>query len=236
MSQLPIFVDPYDGGFHAENPPKTFQDASTVCIRPCLSKGVHPRVFQTWENLMTPMNQRFIRMTPVDMEVGEAYSQCIAQILEHPDLSKWKFILTLEHDNCPPPDGLLKLLAAMEEYPELSAIGGLYHTKGFGGQPMIYGNPKDTVFNFQPLPAVPDALVECNGLGMGFTLFRMDLFRDEQIERPWFRTVQEVGPEGAKAYTQDLWFFEKARRAGHRFACHCGVRVGHYDYNTNEMW
>ena len=45
-------------------------------------------------------------MFAVGMEVGEAYSQAIEAILAHPDLSKFKYILTMEHDNIPPPDGL----------------------------------------------------------------------------------------------------------------------------------
>jgi hypothetical protein len=33
------------------------------------------------------------------MEVGDAYSQAIQQVLDHPYLSTHKFILTIEHDN-----------------------------------------------------------------------------------------------------------------------------------------
>jgi hypothetical protein len=71
---------------------------------------------------------------------------------------------------------------------------------------------------------------------MGFNLFKMDLFRDEKIPRPWFKTLQEYGPEGARAMTQDLYFFENARNAGHRVACDTRVRVGHFDINTDIVW
>jgi hypothetical protein len=39
------------------------------------------------------------------MEVGDAYSQAIQQVLDHPQLSTHRFILTLEHDNIPPETG-----------------------------------------------------------------------------------------------------------------------------------
>jgi hypothetical protein len=47
------------------------------------------------------------------MEVGEAYSQAFQSVLDNPELSKWEFILTIEHDNCPPADGAIKLVEAM---------------------------------------------------------------------------------------------------------------------------
>lgn len=242
MANPQIIIDPYDAGVHnngesAERVKREglYKDQSTICLRPTRGK-IHARVVQTWENLAAPMNQKFLRFTPIGFEVGVAYSNAIEQILTTPGLAEFQYILTLEEDNMPPPDGLLKLLAAMEQLPEIAAMGGLYWTKGEQGQPMIYGNPAETPFNFRPQPPVPDEIVECNGLGMGFTLFRMDLFRDERIERPWFETVQRYDAAGAACYTQDLWFFERARKYGHRFACHCGVRVGHYDEDNDIVW
>lgn len=238
-----IIIDPFDGGFHNNGDSAQrvkdkglYQDQSTICLIP--TRGViSARVVQSWWNLMAPMNQRFIRMFVVKMEVGSAYSTAIEQILNTPGLSDFRYILTLEEDNIPPPDGLLRLIERMNEHPEYSAIGGLYWTKGAEGQPMIYGNPAEMPFNFRPQPPVPNELVECNGLGMGFTLFRTDVFKDERIPRPWFETIQRYHPtEGSAAYTQDLYFFENAKKFGHRFACDCGVLVGHYDYENDIVW
>ena len=41
--------------------------------------------------------------------------------------------------------------------------------------------------------------------------------------------VQEWTPSGARAFTQDLWFFEQAGAVGLKFACDTRVKVGHYD-------
>lgn len=211
---------------------KQYRDLSTICIVP--TRGVIPaRVVENWMGLMTPMNNAFFRMFVSGMEVGDAYNSAIDIILAHEQLSKFKYVLTLEEDNLPPPDGLLKLYESIDEY---QAVGGLYWTKGEGGQPMIYGDPKG-VLTFQPQLVQADTVQECNGLGMGFTLFDLDLFRDGKIEKPWFKTVQEYDPAtGVQSGTQDLFFFAKARKAGYRVASDNRVKVGHFDPQTGIVW
>lgn len=212
---------------------KSYQDLSTIII--CPTRGVIPaRVVTSWMGLMRPMNQKVIGpMFASGMEVGEAYNAMIEGIVNNPDLASFKYILTVEEDNAPPADGLLKLYENMDKY---DVIGGLYWTKGEGGQPMIYGNPAEMPRNFIPQVPVGD-IQPANGLGMGFNLFKMDIFKNPKLEKPWFKTVQEVVPgAGAKAYTQDLYFYENASRLGYKFACDNRVRVGHYDYANDFMW
>jgi hypothetical protein len=184
--------------------------------------------------MMTPMNGKFFRIVQSGKEVGIAYSEAIEMILANPELSKWKYILTLEEDNIVPVDGLLKLIEAIEggvDGKKYDAVGGLYYTKGYGGMPMIYGKPSEMPRNFIPQLPIPEAIVPCNGLGMGFTLFRTEMFKDERIKRPLFQTVQSYTPGvGASAFTQDLEFFHKACDYGYKFACDCRTLVGHYDY------
>lgn len=211
---------------------KQYRDLSTVCVVP--TRGlIAARVVESWMGLMTPMNNAFFRVFVSGQEVGDAYNAAIEMVLAHPQLSQFKYLLTLEEDNIPPPDGLLKLYESIDDY---AAVGGLYWTKGEMGQPMIYGNP-DEILSFQPQVPIPDTVQECHGLGMGFTLFRMDLFRDENIPKPWFKTVQEWSPDkGGSAGTQDLHFFANARRAGYRVASDNRVKVGHYDVNDDFIW
>ena len=160
--------------------------------------------------------------------MGDAYSQAIENILNTPDLKDWEYILTIEHDNCPPVDGVVKLVERMEEHPEFACIGGLYFTKGDGGVAQIWGDVKDPVVNYRPQnPDLNGGLVECYGTGMGFNLWRMKMFKDERIKKPWFRTLN--GKDGTGVGTQDLVFWGEARKYGYRCAIDCSVKVGHYD-------
>jgi hypothetical protein len=169
------------------------------------------------------------------MEVGEAFSQAISEILAHPELSQWEYILTIEHDNIPPADGIIRLIKSMEAHPEYSCIGGLYWTKGEEGCPQIWGDPKDAVMNFRPQPPDPNGgLVECCGTGMGFNLWRMEMFKDEKLRKPWFKTL--TGIEGQGVGTQDLYFWGDARKHGYRCAIDCSVKVGHYDDKNDITW
>ena len=214
-----------------------YQDLSTVII--CPTRGVIPaRVVESWMNLMRPMNNKvYGPIFIAGAEVGAAYETAVELVVANPELSKWKYMLTIEEDNIPPADGLLKLYESICQCKKLcgehyGAVGGLYWTKGEAGQPMIYGNPKG-LLSFEPQIPLPDKVQEANGLGMGFTLFRLDLFKDDAIERPWFRSVQAVN-EGQG--TQDLYFFNKMRKAGYRLASDNRVRVGHYSLEDDRVW
>ena len=215
---------------------KSYQNLSTVIISPIVG-DLHPTVVQSWMGLIRPMNQMVIG--PIFMqgfEVGEAYNNAIKMILENPQLSSFKYMLTMEHDNLPPPDGLLKLYESIEEY---DVVGGLYWTKGEGGQPMIYGNPKVLPKNFIPQMPIPGTVMEANGLGQGFNLFKTDIFRKMGSEYygKWFKTLQEYDPmTGTKVYTQDLYFYEQGAKFGFKYACDCNVKVGHLDKTTGIVW
>jgi hypothetical protein len=167
------------------------------------------------------------------MEVGDAYSKAIEQVLSNPVLSSAQYILTIEHDNTAPQDGVLALIRQMELHPEFDAISGLYWTKGPLGVPQIWGDPKDCVgVNFRPQPP-RGGVQECNGIGMGFALWRMDLFKDVRLRRPWFRTTQSMQEGG---FTQDLYAWTDFKKHGHRCAVDNDVKCGHYDSKEDILW
>jgi hypothetical protein len=211
---------------------KVYRNLSTVCVVP--SRGSVPiRCVDAWMGLQTPMNQPFVRMMLEGFEVGEAYERAIDLILEHEVLKTFKYLLTLEEDNLPPPDGLLRLYESIDEY---AVVAGLYWTKGEGGMPMIYGDPKG-ILAFNPQVPKPNVVQECNGVGMGFTLFDMRLFTDGKIGRPFFKTVSGLQADGTYGMaTQDLFFMGNARRAGYRVASDNRVRVGHLDPADGRVW
>lgn len=232
----PQIVAAYDAGNHNKHVGLTvkrleksaaYKDLSTIVIIPAL--GMLPtKVAASLMNLYSPPNQKRVVLWALGQEVGEAYSNTIQMVLDNPELSTYKYVLTVEHDNIPPPDGQVNLLARMAAHPEYSAIGGLYFTKGPGGQPQIWGNPAEPL-NFKPQPPRQDGgLIECIGTGMGFTMFRMEMFKDKKLRRPWFKSTASQA-EGLT--TQDLYFWNDAFKHGHKAAIDCSVRVGHLDYD-----
>jgi hypothetical protein len=209
-----------------------YKDLSCVAVLPNL--GTLPiKVHSALKALYGMPNAKQTWLYPTAMEVGAAYTQAIEIILQQ--LPDWKYLLCVEHDNIPPPDGMVRLLKQMDAHPEFAAIGGLYFTKGEGGCAQIWGDPKDPTLNFRPqLPDPNGGLVECCGTGMGFTAFRMEMFKDPRLRRPWFVTGD--GTQGVGVYTQDLYAWTDFRKHGYRCAIDCSIKVGHYDSAADYCW
>jgi hypothetical protein len=219
----------------------TYKDTSTIVV--CPTRGmVHHRVVQSWQGLIAPMNQKKAFLFASGEEVGRAYDGLIAGILADPQMSTWKYLLTVEDDNILPADAHVRLLESIEAGP-FDAVGALYWTKGDLNMPMAYGDPAEYqrtgVLDFRPrdVRACLEAgrVMEVNGVAMGCTLYRMDLFR--ALPAPWFVTVADVVPDkGPQCFTQDLYFCERAKRAGKRFAVDMRVRVGHLDVLSGVVY
>jgi hypothetical protein len=232
MSAKPQLTMYEGGGFHntdlAKAHSRILADGSwkkqrVVVVIPA-ADSVPTLTYLAHRNIGFPPNQQNVWIAAEGMEVGEAYSQAITGILANPELGQWEYLLTIEHDNLPPPDGVLRLIKQMEAHPEFACIGGLYWTKGYGGVPQIWGDPRDPVLNFRPQPPDPNGgLVECCGTGMGFNLWRLAMFKDDRLRKPWFKT--------GEGHTQDLWFWSDARKYGYRCTIDCSVKVGHLDYS-----
>lgn len=239
MSEFHVPVP--DAGYHNNNMNSSverlekmgiYKNLSTIIVCPTLG-NIPAQVVYSWMHLMHPVNQSITGpLFIIGKEVGEAYNQVIEQILSDPYLAQFQYVLTLEDDNIPPVDGLLKLYENMGEY---DVVGGLYWTKGENGVPTMLGDPKDYNKNYKVQLPIEGKVVEVNGLGMGFTLFKLDIFR--KIDYPWFKTTAEFNPEvGKVCSTQDVYFFDKAKEKGYKFAVDCRVKVGHIDRKTSIVW
>jgi hypothetical protein len=58
------------------------------------------------------------------------------------------------------------------------------------------------------------------------------MFKDARLKKPWFRTL--AGKDGYG--TQDLVFWQDARKYGYRCAVDCSCLVGHLDPSTGIVW
>ena len=211
----------------------SYKDLSTIIIVP--TRGmVHAKWVQAFSALMKPMNQKSIVMWMVGMEVSVAYNSAISAILANDDLKNWKYVLSIEDDVLPPPDGLLKLYENIENY---DVVGGIYWLKGEEhSQPMIYGNPDVHPKNYIPQIPIPDTIQRCNGMGQGFHLYRMSCFT--RMKGPiWFKTLQDFSYQtGSQCMTQDLYFYQEGSKLGFKYACDTRVRCGHYSIEADIVW
>lgn len=235
-------------------PGATYKDSSTVIVIPTRideyeKNGkkipiplIPEKVVSCWQALIAPMNQKRAMLFSSGHEVGQAYNALVAQILAHPELSKWKYMMTLEDDNLPPPDAHIRLLESIA-WGDYDAISGLYFTKGDQNMPMAYGDPEEYkrtgALDFRPRD-VREALaagqiMPVNGIAMGCALWKMSLFRE--IPPPWFVTLNDLVPgQGIVGMTQDLEFCAKSVRAGKRFAVDLRVKVGHLDVGSGVVY
>lgn len=212
----------------------SYRERSVVMVMPSI-KPVRPEVAFSWMSVMTPANHRVFRISVRNADVDDAYNLAVRDVLDDPNLSKFAFLATFEADNIVPADGLLQLFVDIEEA-QVDGISGIYHTKGPGGVPQCWGNPADVPRNWRPFMPKPDAVTLCNGIGMGFSVYRMDLFR--RVSFPWFKTEQRYTNNLAHETirTQDMYFCDKAaREVGAKFAVSTRVKVGHID-DDGVVW
>jgi hypothetical protein len=206
---------------------KMYRDLSTIII--CPTRGLFPtRVVQSWMKLIRPMNQ--VVAGPIfaeSMQVDEAYNALITYILGNNYLKNFKYILTIEEDNLPPSDGLIKLYENIDKY---DVVGGLYWSKSDNAFPMMFGDPNLGPNHSAPQVPKVDEVINVNALGMGFNLFKLDMFKN--IEGPWFKTVEQED----NMMTQDFYFYRKAAESGYKFACDCRVLVGHLDSKNDKVY
>jgi hypothetical protein len=232
-STVGMHNDDLDQAIQQVEKSKMYEDLSTIII--CPTRGMFPtRVVQSWMRMLKPMNQ--VVAGPIfaeSMKVDDAYNALISYILKNPYLSKFKYVLTIEEDNLPPADGLLKLYESMDKY---DVVGGLYWSKTEDNSfPMLFGDPSSDTFDSKPLVPKPGEVQPAQALGMGFNLFKLDMFR--QLEEPWFKTVQESDPlYGVSNLTQDFYFYRKAYEKGFKFACDNRVLVGHLDSKKDIVY
>jgi len=234
-------------------PGTTYKDNSTVIVIPTRGKYknaegkeieglIASKVVSAWQGLISPMNQKRALLFASGHEVGQAYDAMIRMILDHPELKNWKYLMTLEDDNLPPPDAHIRLLESIE-WGGYDAISALYFTKGEVNMPMAYGDPEEYkrtgVIDFRPRD-VREALaagqiMPVNGIACGCALWRMSIFRE--VPPPWYVTMNDLIPgKGVVGMTQDLACCQKMVLAGKRLAVDMRVKVGHLDIGTGVIY
>lgn len=205
-----------------------------------IQMGLHPWVVESQKRMIKPMNVPIYDMTLSGHEVGEAYCAAIDQLLTNDGLKGFNYVLFCEDDILIPyiPDSFGPMIELFKHLETFDVASGLYWTKGEPSLPLIYGDGNID----SPVPFSVNTnwkqgdVVEVNGCGMGFALMKRSIFEDPRLEKPFFKSVNEMQGTVAKGYTQDLYFYEKIKKLGYRICVDTGIRVGHLDVTTDKVY
>lgn len=156
--------------------------------------------------------------SPLGYAVAEARNLVVRKFLQGD--AEWLFFI--DHDVLPSPNTFIWLDEHMRKakYP---VIGGLYYTKGYPAEPLIYRGSGTGPYRGFKLGDV----VKCDGLGMGFTLIHRDMLQyiaeksprirlpDRTEVRKVFDTPRqtwcdpETGQWVRQVGTEDLYFLKR---------------------------
>lgn len=159
-------------------------------------------------------------------EVGEARCKLVDRALSRDPRAP--YLLFLGDDMLPPPNAVHRLFEILVTFPEIPAIGALYHNKVEPKQAVAWRGQR----TIRPkLDYESGDLIEVDGQGLDFCLIRTAWLAE--VSNPRFRTVQD----GDACITEDVWFWSRARtETGKRGFVDTGLTVGHYDVRTGVVF
>lgn len=194
--------------------------------------------------LQMPINGQVAQMVIKMWEVGKARNKAVQDIMGMPVEDRPKYLFFIGDDMIPEWDAFVKLYEAMEEE-SWDVLTGLYYWKGEPPTPLVWRN--DHVGRMKPGKDFQiGERVWVDLTGLDFTLIRVSLL--EQISDPWFKTGPSlrgsiptplepyIRPESVVMHTEDAWFCSKAKPLGAKMGVHSGVRVGHMNVKTGNMY
>ena len=123
-----------------------------------------------------------------------------------------EYIFFLDVDVLIPSDALIKLLEDKK-----NIVSGLYFKKTYPHNPLMFRKVNEE--SYIPILDYGEGLISVDGIGLGCCLVKRDVF--DKIPEPWF----ELPP--LSDLTEDLFFCDKAKKAGFSIFVDTGVKCGH---------
>lgn len=218
-----------------------YQDLSTIHLM--LTRGVLPvQVVECILGTLPEMNQRTAKMLVTGHSCQSGYNEALRVILktDYDNAVKrrpFKYLFVTEDDVLWPGNALHQLYAAMKANPHLDGISGLCWTKQRDGYPMTLGDPNDGDENaYYPQVPLKEGVMETKSIPLGCSLLKLDIFRDPRWKTPFFREDCGLNEEPNGRVTVDVFFCHQARKLGYRFGVDCGIKVGHRDPITGQVF
>jgi predicted SAM-dependent methyltransferase len=91
-----------------------------------------------------------------------------------------QFVLLIDDDVMPPPDGLMKMLRLWKSHPKYKIISGVYWSKSDPTMPLIFkGNLQSSFWDWTVQDIIP-----VDGAGAGFLFVDIEVFK--KMSKPWF--------------------------------------------------
>ena len=134
------------------------------------------------------------------------------------------------------PDTLERMMAVLDEHPEIDVLSGLYFRRGQPFSPVLFKtlevNEQGTL-DWSDYEELPNELFEIAGCGFGCVLMRTDMLLDiagKEGGGRWFTPIADAG--------EDCAFCIRARREGYKIYCDPTVDCGHMAYTpvTKDFW
>jgi hypothetical protein len=178
------------------------------------------------------MNQKFVRIPVLGSNKYHSFNSTIEQIITSPVFANFKYILLMEDDIIPPYDGLHRLFESIKNF---DVVSGLVWEKGEEGKPQIFGNPKYIPGSYTHVGPENETVQPCLGVSTKYTLFKLSIFRDEKVPKPWFRIIPNH-ETGKKSQIPDMYFFDNIHKLGYTVAVDTRIKVGHAEINSDIVW
>lgn len=215
---------------------------------------ITPNWHRSRVGLSVPTNINTMEVFADGLEVGDARSKVAARLLTYEQVPE--FLFFIDYDVLLPPDALTKLFFRARTFPEHDIYAGVYCCKGHNPpDPLIYGdNGQGSIWNWTVGDLITTQSHGVKSVHMGLTLIRTSLFQklkdqglvhgtgDDQEDEPFFKTVNmqlKDAASGALARlegTEDIYFCDKAIKAGATIMVDTSVLAGHEDKNTGIVY
>lgn len=132
--------------------------------------------------------------------------------------AKGDYVFFLDDDVLVPQDTLMKLMSH-----NVDIVSGLYFSRQEPYFPQIYYKNKKNKDRYDAVFDIPEGLIQIDACGGGCLLIKKEVF--EKLKKPYFQYI----PKGEDTLRkgEDLYFCEKAKKAGFKIYCDTSVKCGH---------